>query len=234
MGTTTVGQKENPCGTVLKVNDNTCGVAPKLQAFTFPLSERFEFPREQLNPRLLLHVANRHTPRTHWLLQKTLLWLKDVKNVLAADRKYEVPSRQIHADIIALQCWIQCSVEVGSVITTSVSNKYCTYIEFYSAGTPFPHRQAQTTEDLPVVSDDNHKKDWRKHRKHKWNWALTHPQLSPVTASLQVASDSSFRLSCLLFFLHFLFRKTNTVKGNLNTVRPQFVSAEPVALWRNK
>lgn len=53
------------------------------------------------------------------------------------------------------------------MISTSVSNKHCIYIEFRSAGTPFPHRQAQTTEGLPVDNDDNHKKDWRIHRKHK-------------------------------------------------------------------
>lgn len=143
--------------------------------------------------------------------------LKDVKNVLVADRKYEVPSRQIHTDIIARQCWIQCSAGVGSVITTSVSNKYCTYIEFHSAGTPFPHRQAQTTEGRPLDSDDNHEKDWRKHCKHKWNWALTHPQLSimvlfytPVTVSLQAASDFSFRLSFLLFYILYSEKQTQS------------------------
>lgn len=151
-----------------------------------------------------------------------------------------IENMRFHTDIIALQCWIQCSVGVGSVITTSVSNKRCTYIEFHSAGTLFPHRDAQTTEGLPLDSDDNRKKDWRIRRKHKWNWALTHPQLSmmvlfhtPVTVSLQAASAFSFRLSFLLF-LHFVFWKTNTVNGNSNAVRPQFVSAESVGLWRNK
>lgn len=148
-------------------------------------------------------------------------------------------SMRFHTDIIALQRWIQCSVGVGSVITTSVSNKCCTYIEFHSAGTPFPHRQAKTTEGWPLDSDDNHKKDWRKHCK-QWNWALAHPQLSimalfytPVTVFLQAASDFSFSLPPF-FFSHLVFWKTNTVNGNLNAVRPQFVSTESVGLWRNK
>lgn len=45
---------------------------------------------------------------------------------------------------------------------------------------------------------------------------------------------SLFLQAVLPPFLHFVFWKTNTVKGNSNAVRPQFVSAESVGLWRNK